>query len=139
MASVNKVILIGNVGNDPDIRATPSGETIANFSVATTDQWKDKAGAKQERTEWHRVVCFRKLGEIVESYVKKGTSIYVEGRIQSEKYTDKNGVEKLSFQVIADQIRLLGSSNGNQEKPAQGAKKPVADGNFDTMEDDIPF
>lgn len=139
MASVNKVILIGNVGGDPDIRYTPSGDTVANFSVATTDMWKDKQGQKQERTEWHRVVCFRKLGEIVESYVKKGTPIYVEGHIQSEKYTDKQGIEKVSFQVIAEQIRLLGSGSGNQEKPAQEAKKGVPEGDFDAMEDDIPF
>jgi single-strand DNA-binding protein len=95
MASVNKVILIGNAGGDPEIRYMPNGEAVANFSIATTDQWKDKQGQKQERTEWHRIVAYRKLAEIVESYVKKGKSVYTSGAIQSQKYTDKQGVDKV--------------------------------------------
>jgi len=140
MASVNKVILIGNLGNDPEIRYMPNGEAVANFSIATTDQWKDKQGQKQERTEWHRIVCYRKLAEIVEAYVKKGRSVYVSGSIQSQEYTDKQGVDKVSFQIVADELRLLDRAQEQQQQSAPKESTPPADApDFDAFEDNIPF
>lgn len=140
MASVNKVILIGNLGNDPEIRYMPNGEAVANFSIATTDQWKDKQGQKQERTEWHRIVCYRKLAEIVEAYVKKGRSVYVSGSIQSQKYTDKQGMDKVSFQIVADELRLLDRAQEQQQQSAPKESAPPSDApDFDAFEDDIPF
>lgn len=141
MASVNKVILIGNVGQDPDIRFTPSGDAVGNFSVATTDIWKDKEGKKQERTEWHRIVVYRKLAEIVEAYVKKGSSVYVAGHISSKKYTDKQGVDRVSFEIVAEELRLLdkkqdGIAPAKEPEKANGFQP---DANFDEMADDIPF
>jgi len=140
MASVNKVILIGNVGGAPEIRYMPNGEAVANFSIATTDQWKDKGGQKQERTTWHRIAAYRKLSEIVESYVTKGTSIYIEGRIDSKKFTDKDGIEKFSFQIIAEHLLLLGSKEARpaQEKNKSNGYQSQPDDNTD-FEDDIPF
>lgn len=137
MASVNKVILIGNVGGDPEIKYMPNGEAVANFSIATTDQWKDKQGQKQERTEWHRIVAYRKLAEIVESYVKKGKSVYISGAIQSQKYTDKQGVDKVSFQIVADELRLLDRAQEQQQQSAPKESAPPAD--FDDFMDDVPF
>lgn len=140
MASANKVILIGNLGSDPEIRYMPNGEAVANFSIATTDQWKDKQGQKQERTTWHRIVCYRKLAEIVEAYVKKGRSVYVSGSIQSQKYTDKQGVDKVSFQIVADELRLLDRAQEQQQQSAPKESAPPADApDFDAFEDDIPF
>lgn len=140
MASVNKVILIGNVGNAPEIRYMPNGEAVANFSIATTDTWKDKQGQKQERTEWHRIVAYRKLAEIVESYVGKGKSVYISGSIQSQKYTDKQGVDKVSFQIIADELRLLDRMQEQQQQSAPKESAPQdAAPDFDAFEDDIPF
>jgi single-strand DNA-binding protein len=140
MASVNRVILVGNCGNDPEIRYMPNGEPVANFSIATTDVWKDKQGDKQERTEWHRIVAYRKLAEIVEAYVKKGTSVFIEGRIQSGKYTDKEGVERATFQIITEQLRLLGSNpagkGSNQAQNSEPMSQPQMDNNFD---EDAPF
>ena len=138
MASVNKVILIGNVGGDPEIRYMPNGEAVANFSIATTDQWKDKQGQKQERTEWHRIVAYRKLAEIVESYVKKGKSVYISGAIQSQKYTDKQGVDKVSFQIVADELLLLDRAQEQQQQSAPKENAAHA-ADFDAFEDDIPF
>jgi single-strand DNA-binding protein len=140
MASVNRVILVGNCGNDPEIRYMPNGEPVANFSIATTDVWKDKQGEKQERTEWHRIVAYRKLAEIVEAYVKKGTSVFIEGRIQSGKYTDKEGVERATFQIITEQLRLLGSNpsakGSNQPQNSAPMSQPQMDNNFD---EEAPF
>jgi single-strand DNA-binding protein len=159
MASVNKVILIGNLGRDPETRYMPDGGAITNISVATTDVWKDKNGEKQEKTEWHRVAFFGKLAEIAGEYLKKGSQVYVEGRLQTRKWQDKDGADKYTTEVIADRMQMLGSrqgmgggagagaerSGGGEEREgggaARGAAKPAAKagGKFDDFEDDIPF
>jgi single-strand DNA-binding protein len=158
MASVNKVILVGNLGRDPETRYMPDGGAITNISVATTDVWKDKSGEKQEKTEWHRVAFFGKLAEIAGEYLKKGSQVYVEGRLQTRKWQDKDGADKYTTEIIADRMQMLGSrqgmgggggdrDSGSQERdggaPARGAAKPAgaakAGGKFDDFEDDIPF
>jgi single-strand DNA-binding protein len=152
MASVNKVILIGNLGRDPEVRYMPSGDAVANISIATTETWKDKNGEKQEQTEWHRVALFGKTAEIAGEYLKKGSQVYIEGRLQTRKWTDKEGQERYSTEIRADRMQMLGSRSGGAERmssapdedraPAAGAKKPAPAGkagNFDDMEDDIPF
>ena len=149
MASVNKVILVGNLGADPETRYQPSGDAITNIRVATTDRWKDKAsGEMKEATEWHRVAFFGRLAEIAGEYLKKGSQVYIEGRIRTRKYQDKDGVERYSTEIIGDRMQMLGSRAGAgegraSEPPAEAkasgtaAKKPA--GKFDDMEDDIPF
>jgi single-strand DNA-binding protein len=153
MASVNKVILVGNLGRDPETRYTTGGEAVTNVSIATTDTWKDKAGEKQERTEWHRVAFFGKLAEIAGEYLKKGSQVYVEGRLQTRKWQDKEGQEKYTTEVIADRMQMLGSRSGagggSGEPPAErerstagGGGKPgaaPAKKNVDDLDDDIPF
>jgi len=150
---VNKVILIGNLGNDPDVRYTASGAAVANISLATAESWRDKeSGEQQERTEWHRVVFFGRLAEIVAEYLKKGSQIYVEGRLQTRKWQDKEGKDRYSTEIVANEMQMLGSRSGgssNQSydqsppnddtssgnKPQKAAAKPKDD-DFD---DDIPF
>src|SRR5471030_1586420 len=160
MASVNKVILIGNLGRDPETRYMPDGGAVTNISVATTDVWKDKQGEKQEKTEWHRVAYFGKLAEIAGEYLKKGSQVYVEGRLQTRKWQDKEGVDKYSTEIVADRMQMLGSRQGmgggadreasspdregaagREGASAKGAAKPAkaAGGKFDDFEDDIPF
>jgi len=112
MASVNKVILIGNLGRDPETRYTTGGDAVTNLRIATTETWKDKAGEKQEKTEWHTVVLFGRQAEIAGEYLKKGRPVYIEGRLQTRKYTDKEGVEKYSTEVVGDRMQLLGSREG---------------------------
>jgi single-strand DNA-binding protein len=112
MASVNKVILIGNLGRDPETRYTTGGDAVTNLRIATTETWKDKSGEKQEKTEWHTVVLFGRQAEIAAEYLKKGRSVYIEGRLQTRKYTDKEGVEKYSTEVVGDRMQLLGSREG---------------------------
>jgi single-strand DNA-binding protein len=153
MASVNKVILVGNLGRDPETRYNTEGGAICNISVATTDVWKDKAsGEKQERTEWHRVVFFSRLAEIAGEYLKKGSQVYVEGSLRTRKWQDKEGQERYTTEIVADRMQMLGSRSGlgdassrEPREPASagdasraGAKKP-AGGKFDDMDDDIPF
>jgi single-strand DNA-binding protein len=148
---VNKVILVGNLGNDPDVRYMPNGNAVANVSLATSDSWKDKnTGEQQERTEWHRVVFFNRLAEIVEQYVKKGSKIYVEGRLQTRSW-EQDGVKRYTTEIVASEMQMLdsrgsaGSDFGDsqpaqqsqpaaQSKPAQSAPQ-----NFDNFDDDIPF
>ena len=154
MASVNKVILVGNLGRDPETRFNAEGGSITNVSIATTDTWKDKAsGEKQERTEWHRVVFFNRLAEIASEYLKKGSQVYIEGALRTRKWTDKEGQEKYSTEIVADKMQMLGSraglgdgggrgSDAREPMPASegrpaAAKKPA--GKFDDMDDDIPF
>jgi single-strand DNA-binding protein len=109
MASVNKVIIVGNLGKDPEVRYMPSGSALCNVSVATTRQWKDKtSGEKQQETEWHRVTFFDRMAEIAGEYLKKGSAVYVEGRLKTRKYTDKDGVEKYSTDIVATEMQLLG-------------------------------
>jgi single-strand DNA-binding protein len=151
MASVNKVILIGNLGADPEVRYLPSGDAVANIRIATTDTWKDKAGEKQEHTEWHRISFFGKLAEIAGEYLKKGSPVYVEGRIRTRKWQDKEGQDKYSTEIVADKMQLLGSrGGGGGDAPARepkagaeaGSAKPSAKkggASFDDMDDDIPF
>ncbi|HEX4854867.1 single-stranded DNA-binding protein [Arenimonas sp.] len=105
---INKVILVGNLGNDPEVRYSQSGSAITTISVATTESWKDKNGEQQERTEWHRVKAFGRLAEIMGEYLKKGRQVYIEGSLRTEKYTDKNGVEKYATDIIADEMQMLG-------------------------------
>ncbi|MGH8851413.1 MAG: single-stranded DNA-binding protein [Casimicrobiaceae bacterium] len=151
MASVNKVILVGNLGRDPETRYTTGGEAVTNVSIATTDSWKDKAGEKQERTEWHRVAFFGKLAEIAGEYLKKGSQVYVEGRLQTRKWQDKEGQEKYTTEIIADRMQMLGSragAGGNESAPERerstgggtksGGAAP-AKKNVDDLDDDIPF
>jgi single-strand DNA-binding protein len=151
MASVNKVILVGNLGRDPETRYLPSGEAVTNISVATTDTWKDKtSGEKKEQTEWHRVAFFGRLAEIAGEYLKKGSQVYIEGQLRTRKWQDKEGKDRYTTEIRADSMQMLGSRAGSGEprgepmmEPKPGgdakaaAKKPA--GKFDDMEDDIPF
>jgi single-strand DNA-binding protein len=153
MASVNKVILVGNLGADPETRYLPSGEAVTNIRVATTDRWKDKAsGEQKESTEWHRIAFFGRLAEIAGEYLKKGSQVYIEGRIRTRKWQDKEGQDRYSTEIVADIMQMLGRREGAGEargepaaargepkaaEPKAAAKKPA--GKFDDMEDDIPF
>jgi single-strand DNA-binding protein len=169
MASVNKVIIVGNLGRDPEIRYMPSGDAIANIAVATSYKSKDKnTGEQKELTEWHRISFFGRLAEIVGQYLKKGSSVYVEGRLQTRKYTDKDGVEKYATDIIAENMQMLGGRQGmggdagmddgggyensapsrpqqqqqqqRQAPPAPAARpQPKPAPNFSDMDDDIPF
>jgi single-strand DNA-binding protein len=113
MASINKVILIGNLGRDPEVRYTPNGSAVCNVSVATTRSWKDKnSGDKVEETEWHRVVFYDRLAEIAGEYLKKGRSVYVEGRLKTRKWQDKDGVEKYTTEIVAEEMKMLGGREG---------------------------
>lgn len=160
MASVNKVIIVGNLGRDPETRYMPNGEAVTNIAVATTESWKDKnTGDKKEMTEWHRITFYRKLAEIAGQYLKKGSSVYVEGRLQTRKWTDKDGVERYTTEIIADTMQMLGGRPGagssapmdddygssapapRQAAGGGGAARPAARpaANFSDMDDDIPF
>ncbi|NJD88359.1 MAG: single-stranded DNA-binding protein [Betaproteobacteria bacterium] len=151
MASVNKVILIGNLGRDPETRYMPDGGAVTNVSIATTETWKDKSGEKQEKTEWHRVAFFGKLAEIAGEYLKKGSQVYVEGRLQTRKWQDKDGQDKYTTEIVADRMQMLGSRQGmgggdreaGGERESRPAAKPAgakpAGSKFDDFEDDIPF
>lgn len=169
MASVNKVILLGNLGRDPETRYTTGGDAVTNLSIATSEQWKDKSGEKQERTEWHRVVLFGRQAEVAGEYLKKGRSVYIEGRLQTRKYTDKDGVEKYSTEIVADRMQLIGGgrdaggsggdadfgggeAGGGAPRGAGGGQRrggggssggaPAGGGarkNTDDFDDDIPF
>lgn len=121
--SVNKVILVGRLGRDPEVRYMPSGDAVANFSMATDEQWRDRNGERQTRTEWHNITLFGKLGEIAGQYLRKGGLVYIEGRIQSRKYTGKDGVERTAYDIIGNEMKMLGGRNdqgGGQPYEAQG-------------------
>ena len=138
---VNKVILIGNLGQDPEVRYMPNGNAVANVTIATSESWKDKnTGEQQERTEWHRVVFFRRLAEIVGEYLKKGSKVYVEGRLQTRKWQDKDGQDRYTTEIVADQMQMLDSRGGGaanfDSAPSQPAAAPAPSNDFD---DDIPF
>ncbi len=169
MASVNKVILVGNLGRDPEVRTFPNGDRVANVTIATTDRWKDKqTNEMREATEWHRIVFNARLAEIVEQYLRKGSQIYVEGSLRTRKWTDKDGIEKYTTEIRADQMQMLGSrqgmgvpsgnddsydgGSGNNSPRPTPASRPVASrpapapapaarpaSGFDDMDDDIPF
>ena len=146
MASVNKVILIGNVGRDAEVRYTPNGNALCNLSVATTRSWKNKdSGDRMEETEWHRVVFYDRLAEIAGEYLKKGRSVYVEGRLKTRKWQDKDGKDQYTTEVIAEQMQMLGAREDaqgeRQAQPKPAAAKPQAKPatGFDDMDSDIPF
>jgi single-strand DNA-binding protein len=154
MASVNKVILVGNLGRDPETRYTTSGDAVTNIRLATTDTWKDKAGEKQERTEWHNIVFYGRQAEIAGEYLKKGRQIYVEGRLQTRKWQDKEGQDRYTTEIIADRMQMLGSREGggasaasepseraSGAEPRSGGKAAPAPAkkNVDDLDDDIPF
>ncbi|MGQ0579098.1 MAG: single-stranded DNA-binding protein [Betaproteobacteria bacterium] len=155
MASVNKVILIGNLGRDPEVRYMPSGDAVANISIATTETWKDKNGEKQEKTEWHRVAMFGKTAEIAGEYLKKGSQVYIEGRLETRKWTDKEGQERTTTEIRADRMQMLGSRSGGSERmtppeddtpraaaapaPAKKSGGAAKGSGVEDLEDDIPF
>jgi single-strand DNA-binding protein len=141
MASVNKVILIGNLGRDPEVRYTPNGSAVCNVSLATTRNWKSKdSGERQEETEWHRVVFFDRLAEIAGEYLKKGRPVYVEGRLKTRKWTDKDGVEKYTTEIFADQMQLLGGreEGGMGGGGGGGGRASMAGGADDYGDDSAP-
>jgi len=148
---VNKVILIGNLGQDPEIKSTAAGAAIANFSVATSESWKDKnTGQQVEKTEWHRVVAFNRLAEIIGQYVKKGSKIYIEGSLRTRKWQDKEGKDHYTTEVVANEMQMLDSKGGSASSGGdysasapspRNAPAPMAEpaGGFDSFDDDIPF
>ncbi len=159
MASVNKVILIGNLGRDPEMRYLPSGSAVASLAIATTDKYKDKSGQMVEATEWHRVSFFDRTAEVCGQYLKKGSQVYIEGSLKTRKYTDKDGVEKYATEIRGDRMQMLGSKGGGgmadmddggldqsappprsqpRTPPPAAAQRPASSG-FDDMDDDIPF
>ena len=157
--SVNKVILVGRLGKDPETRYMTNGEAVTNFSIATSETWKDKSGEKQEKTEWHNCVAYRRTAEVIAEYVKKGSQIYVEGKLQTRKWQTKEGQDRYSTEIIVDQMQMLGGKSGGGsfevvDKPAasssasSAAKAAPAKGGgaaaeprtgFDNFDDDIPF
>jgi len=144
MSGINKAILIGRLGSDPEIRYTPSGVAVANFSVATSEEWKDKdTGEKKERTEWHRIVAWRRLGEICGEYLSKGKQVYVEGRIQTSSWEDKDGNKRYKTEIVANDVQFLGSRDMSDSARSQGGTG--GGGGFQgapgpgPADDDIPF
>lgn len=159
---INKVILVGNLGKDPEVRYSANGAAIANLTIATSEQWTDKqSGQKQEKTEWHRVVLFNRLGEIAGEYLKKGSQVYIEGKLQTRKWQDQNGQDRYTTEIVANDMQMLGGRGGSAEfSPSQGggfggaqqggaapsqrsggggAPAATGGGNFDDFDDDIPF
>jgi single-strand DNA-binding protein len=157
MPSVNKVILMGNLGRDPEVRFMPNGDAVCNFSIATTDSWKDKAGERQEKTEWHNIVMYRRLAEIAGEYLKKGRPVYLEGRLQTRKWQTKEGQDRYTTEIIADSMQMLGGRDGAPAQNTQPSPQPETkdefdqtpsrnsqsspsnSNSFDEFEDDIPF
>lgn len=144
MAGVNKVILIGRLGRDPEVRYTPDGMGVANFSIATSEEWKDKqTGEKRERTEWHRIVAFGKLGEICGQYLSKGRQVYVEGRLQTRDWEDKEGIKRYTTEVVASNMQMLGArdaaNTGGPRDTGYAPSKPDGAPHAEVDDDDIPF
>lgn len=153
MASICKVILLGNLGNDPEVRYMPNGGAVANLSVATSQRWKDKqTGETKEKTEWTRVVMYNRIAEIAGEYLKKGSSVYLEGRLETRKWTDKDGIDRYTTEVIADQMQLLGGrgesqdqqrnpqqSNHQPSQQRQAQRPPAGGGGVADLDSDIPF
>lgn len=138
MASVNKVIILGNVGKDPEVRHMQNGDSVVSVSVATSESWKDKnSGESKENAEWHRVTFYRKLAEVAANYLRKGSSVYIEGRLETKKWTDKAGVERYATGIVASEMKMLGKAPeaGERQAPA----KVEAGHGFEDMVDDIPF
>jgi single-strand DNA-binding protein len=143
MQMINKVILVGHVGADPEIRTLDSGVTVANMNIATSERWKDKDGNKQESTEWHRIVLWRGLAEVARNWVEKGSQVYIDGKIKTRKFTDKNNVERYITEVYADTLKLLGRARseggGNEKFEQQASAIPQADNSIMDEPDDLPF
>ncbi|HEY1284347.1 MAG TPA: single-stranded DNA-binding protein [Steroidobacteraceae bacterium] len=154
---VNKVIIVGNLGADPETRAMPSGSTVANLRIATTENWKDRqTGEQQERTEWHRVVLFGRLGEVAAEYLRKGSQVYIEGSLRTRKWTDKQGTERYSTEIVGNDMQMLGGrgggGGGGERSSGGGGRPPREEGDYaepsapsgggsrsDDFDDDIPF
>ena len=155
MAGINKVIIVGNLGNDPEIRTKPNGEAVANISVATSESWTDKnTGERREVTEWHRIVLYRRLAEIAGQYLRKGSQVYVEGRLKTRKWQDNNGQDRYTTEIQGDNLQMLGGRNQEmggyapaqpapqpsyQSRPAQSAPAPQVEPPMDAFDDNIPF
>lgn len=155
--SVNKVILVGRLGRDPETRYMPNGDAITNFSLATDEQWRDRNGERQTRTEWHNVSLYGKLGEIASQYLRKGSQVFIEGKIQSRKYTDKDGIERMAYNIIGNEMKMLGNRNdgsdsgNNNTAPSTSSNPPPAAPRrqppqqtpttppIDDIDDSIPF
>lgn len=141
--SINKAIIVGFLGGDPVVRAMPNGEQVASITVATTESWRDKAtGEQKEATEWHRVTFYRKLAEIAGKYLKKGSQVYIEGRLRTRKYTDKDGIERHTTEIIADQMQMLGRRQDNAQPASQTQTKPSGRNSYQAARDnwdDVPF
>ena len=153
--SVNKVILVGRLGKDPETRYMPNGEAVTNVTLATSENWKDKSGEKQEKTEWHNLVFYRRLAEIAGEYLKKGSQVYVEGKLQTRKWQTKEGQDRYTTEIIVNEMQMLGSKAGGSsnfevvdrsaasdefsQAPAPRKPAPAAKSNFDNFDDDIPF
>lgn len=139
MASLNKVLIIGNLGRDPEVRFTPTGKPVATMSIAATEKWKDNGGQQQERTEWIRVVAFDRLAEVVQEYVKKGSPVYVEGKLVTQSWEDKSGVTRYSTVVYARSLQMLGGKRDNMPEPPKSDGNDMPPQTFDSTHDDIPF
>ena len=145
---LNKVILIGRLGKDPETRLMPNGEAVCNFSVATSESWNDRNGQRVERTEWHNITMYRRLAEIAGQYLKKGSQVYLEGKIQTRKYTDKNGVERTAYDIIVNEMKMLGGGNDGQSAQSAQAETPTPPRRqapaapaapVEDIDDDVPF
>jgi single-strand DNA-binding protein len=150
---VNKVILVGNLGKDPEVRYMPNGNAVANITLATSESWKDKtSGEQQEKTEWHRIVMFRRLGEIAGEYLKKGSQVYIEGKLQTRKWQDNSGNDRYTTEIVASEMQMLGGRGGGgsagfssdsapsqSQSPSQSAPAPAAAAAGGEFDDDIPF
>ena len=153
--SVNKVILVGHLGRDPEARYMPNGEAVTNFSIATDEQWRDHKGERQTRTEWHSITLFGKLGEIASQYLSKGSQVFIEGRIQSRKYSGKDGIERIAYDIIGSEMKMLGNRNDGFDSGNNNAAPPTSNpppaprrqspqhesttAPIDDIDDDIPF
>ncbi|WP_455027402.1 single-stranded DNA-binding protein [Neisseria elongata] len=146
--SVNKAILIGRLGRDPEVRHMPNGDAVCNFSIATDETWKDQHGQKQERTEWHAITLYRRIAEVAGQYLKKGSLVYIEGRIQSRKYTGKDGIERTAYEIIGSEMKMLGGKAEGSSESANTAEPPAPPRRqapaapaqpVDDIDDDVPF
>ena len=146
--SLNKAILIGRLGRDPEVRYMPNGEAVCNFSIATSETWKDQHGQKQERTEWHAITLYRRIAEVAGQYLKKGSLVYIEGRIQSRKYTGKDGIERTAYEIIGSEMKMLGGKAEGSSESANTAELPAPPScqapaapaqPVDDIDDDLPF
>ena len=145
--SVNKAILIGRLGRDPEVRYMSNGEAVCNFSIATDETWKDQSGQRQTKTEWHAITLYRRMAEVAGQYLKKGSQVYIEGRIQSRKYTGKDGIERTAYEIIGSEMKMLGGGNDSGQQNAQhtppappSRQAPAAPAQpVDDIDDDVPF